>query len=239
MEYTKNLNLFKYDTATDGKEVFSIDKALNANWDIIDQGSFSLSSETSSVGAYIDTYNITAPTIGTKGTTRDTSNFSCIVFRDSEGTRIGTVEAELRPDGGTQTNLTTDKDTDKTYGRLGIRWNATLSQLETEAPACDAAQSIVTTVAISKTTPGYVKFGNGIILQWGTVSNMSYITSTSTYVSFPTSFTYTPFVFLQQDANVGNCSLLVGWQTQSSFTCGIIGATSTYTGQARWFAIGY
>lgn len=33
---TTNLQLFKYDTSTDGKEVFSINSALNANWDKID-----------------------------------------------------------------------------------------------------------------------------------------------------------------------------------------------------------
>lgn len=33
---TKNLGLFKYDTTTDGKQVFSIDKSMNANWDTID-----------------------------------------------------------------------------------------------------------------------------------------------------------------------------------------------------------
>ena len=33
---TSDLQLFKYDTSTDGKEVFSISSALNANWDKID-----------------------------------------------------------------------------------------------------------------------------------------------------------------------------------------------------------
>lgn len=35
-ELTPNLGLFKYDLSTDGKEVFSIEQALNSNWDIID-----------------------------------------------------------------------------------------------------------------------------------------------------------------------------------------------------------
>ena len=35
-EYTPNLNLFKYNTSTDGKEIFSITQALNRNWDILD-----------------------------------------------------------------------------------------------------------------------------------------------------------------------------------------------------------
>lgn len=36
--YTQNLNLFKYDTQNDGDQVFSIDTALNDNWDKIDSG---------------------------------------------------------------------------------------------------------------------------------------------------------------------------------------------------------
>ena len=35
-EYTENLNLFKYNTVDDAKLPFSIDTAMNANWDIID-----------------------------------------------------------------------------------------------------------------------------------------------------------------------------------------------------------
>ena len=37
MEYTENLKLFKYNPETDGKQVFSIDQALNYNWDILEQ----------------------------------------------------------------------------------------------------------------------------------------------------------------------------------------------------------
>lgn len=33
---TSELKLFKYNTATDGKQVFSIDTAMNDNWDKID-----------------------------------------------------------------------------------------------------------------------------------------------------------------------------------------------------------
>ena len=36
-ELTPNLGLFKYNTSTDGKEVFSITTALNNNWDILDE----------------------------------------------------------------------------------------------------------------------------------------------------------------------------------------------------------
>lgn len=35
-KYTTNLNLFEYDTSTDGAQVFSIDDAINENFDKID-----------------------------------------------------------------------------------------------------------------------------------------------------------------------------------------------------------
>lgn len=42
MNNTERLNLQKYDTIQDSKEPFSIDKSLNANWDIIDSSVFEL-----------------------------------------------------------------------------------------------------------------------------------------------------------------------------------------------------
>ena len=35
--YTENLNLFKYDTTTDGDLPFNLQNALNSNWDILDE----------------------------------------------------------------------------------------------------------------------------------------------------------------------------------------------------------
>ena len=48
---TKNLGLFKYDTETDGKQVFSIDDALNNNWDKIDSGVVNLNGTQTITGA--------------------------------------------------------------------------------------------------------------------------------------------------------------------------------------------
>lgn len=43
-EQTNDLKLFKYNTATDGKEVFSIEKSMNENWDKIDAFSSAIKS---------------------------------------------------------------------------------------------------------------------------------------------------------------------------------------------------
>ena len=42
MKYTDNLKLFKYEPEKDGKQPFSIEKALNENWDKIDKMSGAL-----------------------------------------------------------------------------------------------------------------------------------------------------------------------------------------------------
>ena len=57
--------------------------------------------------------------------------------------------------------------------------------------------SIVTTTGIQKAANGYVKFGNGIILQWGNTS------STAT-VTLPTAFTTTNYVVTASTRTTGN-----------------------------------
>ena len=47
-ELTPNLKLFKYDTLIDGKEVFSINRAMNDNWDKIDSGTVRKTGDTMS-----------------------------------------------------------------------------------------------------------------------------------------------------------------------------------------------
>lgn len=63
---TTNLGLFKYDTTLDGNTPFSINTALNNNWDIIDQFSQNidpLPSQTGNSGKYLTT-NGTTPSWG-------------------------------------------------------------------------------------------------------------------------------------------------------------------------------
>ena len=64
---TTNLNLFKYDTATDGKEVFSINTALNDNWDKIDTSVGELDSVLTSLRSSL-------ATVATSGSYNDLKN---------------------------------------------------------------------------------------------------------------------------------------------------------------------
>lgn len=54
--FTNFLNLFKWDTQTDGEEEFDIDKALNDNWDKIDTKFNDLSNKQSSNTSDIDAH---------------------------------------------------------------------------------------------------------------------------------------------------------------------------------------
>ena len=79
--------------------------------------------------------------------------------------------------------------------RVGIRKDGTIS---TYAPPSDAINSIVTTVAKSKSENGYFKLGNGLIIQFGLVKNMS---NNKAWVNFPIPFTAVPQVVTTSDKN--------------------------------------
>lgn len=84
---------------------------------------------------------------------------------------------------------------------------------------------------IQKQQNGYVKFANGLIIQWGVVAP----TGSQTAVTYPTSFTQAPIIVEGSNAmgtNYGCTS--VG---SSGF---ILNASSTTSGKTfRWLAIGY
>lgn len=100
------------------------------------------------------------------------------------------------------------------------------------APECALQNSIVTTTAISKSGNGYVKLGNGIIIQWGN-------SSTPNTVTFPTAFTSTPQVVIstshsekKDDARVSSTYNV----TKTSFKSHRYGSEVF---PFRWIAIGY
>jgi hypothetical protein len=93
--------------------------------------------------------------------------------------------------------------------------------------------SVVTTTGIYKSANGYVKLGNGVIIQWGAYTQSN--TSVST-ITLPTAFTSTNY---QVTLVVDN----IGWQA------GVTPQTHSYTtttfkalinvSTGHWIAIGY
>lgn len=122
--------------------------------------------------------------------------------------------------------------------------NQTIAGTKTFSSAVKCAGSAttgtaITTSAISKSANGYVKLGNGIIIQWG-----KFTTSSSDYqnfsVTFPTAFSNTNYSFCFQQARNGAASLYAS-QINSKTTTGVTGSygIGNLSGGAMWIAIGY
>lgn len=112
---------------------------------------------------------------------------------DWHNTRLGLLEESLSTTGENiialrayknEANSTKNASVTVVYETGNNRGYAT-------APSSDVVNSIVTTQGINKDANGYVKLGNGIIIQWGTSENISERGSLT--VTLPTAFTSTNY----------------------------------------------
>lgn len=89
-------------------------------------------------------------------------------------------------------------------------------------------------IASSKTTNGYIKFSNGLIIQWGQVNS-----SSNTTVTFPIAFPTAIVSANAVDFNytiAGVYSYMINSASTTSMT---IGRTGSTMGNRAWIAIGY
>ena len=161
---------------------------------------------------------------GTIGTT--TNQWArAIQFTDSTGARI----ARLEPRYVNATTLEMGM-----YASNGLENEAGIyvrNDGSTYAPASDANGSIVTTTGISKSENGFVKLGNGLIIQWGLNTNGDQVT-------FPTPFTANPKVSIcgnNVSGNTETTSSAVGTVTTTGFK--LLLSRGGWT--AQWIAMGY
>ncbi len=116
------------------------------------------------------------------------------------------------------------------------------NNVSTACPSSDATNSILTTTGISKSsTGGYVKLGNGIIIQWGRTSEAT--ASSSRTITYPTAFTTAP-QNVQVCFNVTSNGYIPRVTTVS--TTQFVVASDTFSTSAnptnariRWIAIGF
>lgn len=98
--------------------------------------------------------------------------------------------------------------------------------------------SWATNSAANKTNPGYIKFANGIIMQWG----YSTFSVNSTTVTFPIAFTSTPQVCFGARASSNNIyamGVLHTARSETSFTAHGWKVTGPADCSSSWLAIGY
>jgi len=108
-----------------------------------------------------------------------------------------------------------------------------VQKFPTSIPESDAPNSILSTVAIKKERNGYVKFGNGLIIQWGEINP----TTSKTQITFDIPFSANCTPIITHGTNT----------TDSNYCCISVGATgfkvsTTATGVTwvfRWIAIGH
>ena len=90
-------------------------------------------------------------------------------------------------------------------------------------------------VARSLANPGYVRFSNGLIMQWGTISATGNTTTTVTYpLAFPTG-TLSAQITIEQ---AGVTDFFAVKIESKSATQLVIRSTDALTFTANWFALG-
>ena len=150
-----------------------------------------------------------------------------------DGTRTGGFRNIAYNNGqNNETNMyVTSNDGTTIIGTISVDTDGTNAW--TQAPASDITNSIVTTTGISKGQNGYVKFGNGLIIQWGITPA---ITTQGQTVNLPTAFTSTDYsvtATMNLSGGSDNCSCHT--RTTTSFKMNVGATGNTY----NFIAIGY
>lgn len=241
-ELTPNLKLFKYDTLIDGKIPFSIDDALNQNWDILDSKIGTLPYVKKTGDTMTGNLNIDrsgAPIVyldNNLGDYTDTAapsstvTFGQVLSRDKNNQWTGYLQTLLNTSNIMSTSIGARRSINGTNKSASIAVCVNSSGTGYAiAPASAVAGSILTTVAISKSANGYVKLGNGLILQWGYTSAKS-----NTFpIKFPSAVVSFVEARTRGGADGGTC-FQVDSVTTSGFTTGFDSS------QKLWYmALGY
>lgn len=171
----------------------------------------------------------------TKATINNPPSIESFVFTDyidNDNNRIGIIGSRINSDGVRGTYLQAGNE-----NQLAILTNGT--DTWTWSPTSDKNHSVVTTEAILKanndTMYNYVKFGNGLLIQWGHIQQ----NSQQLNVTFPIPFMNTAYRMFTQDAG----------QAAGYSYAGVTGIGRTTTGATLysyyanryydWLAIGF
>lgn len=163
--------------------------------------------------------------------TPSSNSFTSLYIRDKNDRIIGAFELAKLPDGTNCVRLNVQgKNGSWASSPLGLGANSS-GVSYTFCPASDVNGSIVTTVNKSKGNNGYFKLGNGLIIQWGTLSSGKTIT-------YSTAFTNANSYALVFNNNAGTDGYgradQVASKTSTSAT-----VNGLCENPIRWLAIGY
>ena len=167
--------------------------------------------------------------------TAPSSNIYEIVLQheDKDNVRKGRLESFYKTDGSHGFQIT--EANNGNYSAICAGFDAN-GDAYTYAPHCNVANGIVTQVAFSKAGNGYMKFGNGLIIQWG----RSDATTATKVTTLPTAFTSANYrVVAQHEYLNGDAhhNITITAYTTTSFT--MWSNSTTANAKFHWIAIGY
>ena len=168
--------------------------------------------------------------------TTDTSSSAYVDFiQNINNARRGTMRTKYNSDGSYEVIFGCNGPDASAPQGLSVK--RTSSNITVSAPASDVNGSIVTTVNKSKAANGYFQLGNGMIVNWGSVSSW---TSNVAQVTFSKAFTTTRQVAIARSAGATTTNDGGDYYVRDISNTGFdIYRTSTNTGAVSWIAIGY
>lgn len=174
-----------------------------------------------------------------KGTAPASTKSQALEFRDNNNNLLGAVYSAYYTDKRTAVRIITNRtnsSSDTEQASLDVIYPASGDPYAT-APASDVDGSIVTTVNKSKATNGYFQLGNGMIVNWGSVTSW---TSNVAQVTFSKAFTTTRQVAIARSAGATTTNDGGDYFVRGISNTGFnMYRTSTNTGGVSWIAIGY
>lgn len=158
---------------------------------------------------------------------------------DKNGAWMGGWESYHAVDGAIFKQISARQQNGDNYAvlRVGILPNGTQY---TYCPGCDWDNSILTNVAVNRSSNGYLKLGNGLLLQWGINSAAGY--NNTTTVNFPTAFVDTAYTIqctaVDGNNNYSRTAYVMDAQTTYFKARGAQNGGTSETVAFRWFALG-
>lgn len=215
---TSKFGLFKYNTTTDSNVAFSINTALNNNWDILDaqcmkkvnnigstvkpvyvnsSGEFAeLSATVGDINkpTYLNAGKVTALTASIGSSTKpvylNTGEVSAL------SNTIGTSVKPVYLNGGNIAALSNTVGSGSKpvylssgeFKTLSATVGSSIKPIYLNAGAITACSSNMVTASLSKNANGYIKFSSDFLLQWGTSSHSGASEAT---ITMPTAYSST------------------------------------------------
>lgn len=263
MNTTEKLKLQKYDPINDLKQPFSIEKALNENWNIIDEKLGSIATEefinkTGDTFTGVLTYtgedsrplvlntkdaitytgiNVVNSFANNTKTPSQQENFMVLDSLDSNNQVVGEILTKHQTNGTMRTVMRANKTINNAVKTSEISVSVdTSGNVYASAPSSAISGSICTTQNISKSSNGYMQLGNGLIICWGASSTSS--AKVDTTVTFAKSFNSTPRVILSRSSASNTTQETTAWLRSTSTTNFKWYTSPTLTG-ITYIAIGY